>query len=175
MAFLELGPLTDYLEQEDISRLHSALGELEVDPLELDQTGESAILERNIDEGALAEILDLLDANQAASDVYLPQEFEESLHIGEIRIGSAPALLRALDELGEDLDVSEDLDEDLSDLEDSPEDFDNSFSDEEGPFSAENEFDPAEFKDRQLQNVWRVLYKGAQACIEAKTGLFVHI
>ncbi len=170
MAILELSPLGDHLEEPELTLLQSKLDELEAGPLEIDDEGESIVLSRDIEDGALAEVLDLLDANSAASDLYLPTEFEDTFEIEGLRVGSAATLLNALEELKEDIDVDEGSEDELDE-----EQFDNdNFEPDEPVFSDDSGFDQAELKNAQLQHIWKLLYGGAQQCLDKKIGLFLH-
>jgi len=98
----------------------------------------------------LTEFLDRLEAHDAACEIYLPVEFEGRIEVGEMRVGSAAALLEALEEMKDELAIDEDEDEEEEE---------------------EVEFD--DLLDAKLKHVWKLLYDGAQAAIDRHMALML--
>lgn len=154
MAILELTLLDEHLEAKDIAALEKALSEAGSSPLDIDDTAEIAVLERNLDDELLAEVLDRLDANDAACDIYVPPRFEEVFEIGGYRIGSAPwlgeVLVELRDEFGGDTEMGE-LDAELDEYEGDAD----AYTGDEIP-------DQFEIKEAQLYAIWKALYAASQ-------------
>src|SRR5687768_3031397 len=72
---------------------------------------ELAPLSETLDEDAMTEFLDRLEAHDLAADIYVPVEFEGRLQVGDYRVASAQLLVDVLEEMKDELDVEEDKEE----------------------------------------------------------------
>ncbi|MBK8482274.1 MAG: hypothetical protein IPL40_14085 [Proteobacteria bacterium] len=147
MAELRLLALDEALSDEKLARLRKALEELGV--RELPEGDDAADIEEVLSENQLTDFQDRLEAHDIACDVYLPVEFEGRFELGDRSFGSAHALLAALDELRDELDVEDSGDSDG----DEPSDL--------------------EMIDEQLGQTWRVFARVVNACIERQVPLHV--
>lgn len=185
MATLELSILAEHFDDDEIAAIAAAVEEASSHGLDVAEEGESVILERDIDDDIFVDFQDRLDANDASADVYLPVDFEEILEIGDVRFGSAHALLIVLEALKEDFFVEDDQDDDDDEVEveddvvaapdtdaDADDGFDFTDDDEAGGFFSDDE-SPIEMKDEQLKHVWRAMYKGAQSSVRKALCMFV--
>jgi hypothetical protein len=148
MAELELGPLSDRLSDDEIAELANKMEKLGAPQLPRSD-GESAILADAIDDDTLFEFNDRLDAHDLAAEIYLPIEFEGTIEVGGLRVGSAPLLVEVLEEVKDELDVDEDEDEE------------------------DDEEDEDRLMDAQLKALWKVFYDAAQVAVEKKLPLHV--
>lgn len=146
MAELRLLALGEALSEEKLARLHKKLAELGV--RDLPDGDDAADVEEVLSEGQLTDFQDRLEAHDIACDVYLPVEFEGRFEIGDRSFGSALALLAALDELRDELDV-------------------------EAEAESDGEAMDLEVIDEQLGHAWRVFARAVNACIERQVPLHV--
>jgi hypothetical protein len=170
MATVELGPLSEHFEVDQIKALGRVLSEAGAPPLSADDHADLVILDRDLDDDVLTDFFDRLDANDASADVYLPIDFEDVLEVDGLRVGSAHALVLVLDSLKEDFFVEEEDDE-----EESEEEEDEEYADDEeeaADLFAEDE-DAVELKDERLRHIWRVMHKGAKSAVRKNVCLFV--
>lgn len=152
MAEIEIGPLTDRLSDDEIAELARKMEKLGAPPLPRSEA-EPATLESDLDDDALTEFYDRLDSHEVAAEIYLPIEFEGSVEVAGMRVASASALLDALEEIRDELDVDEDEDEDLD------EDYD--------------EDEDEDYLVAQMKVVWKAFYDGAHAALDRKLPLHV--
>ena len=185
MATLELSTLSDKLDEDDLAVL---LAEYETQtdagPLDIDEVAEQAVLDNGIDDDIFVDFLDKLEANDASADVYLPTDFEEIFEVGELRVGSAHALLLVLENLREDFAAEDEEEPPEAEVEEDEEPFvaeDDetlAFEDEEDEEATEGLFgddeSPTEIKEEQLRHIWKLMYQGAKAAIRRGLCLFVH-
>lgn len=169
MASIELSPLTSQFDKNDIKALERALAESGSSPLDIDEDGDTQLLERDVDDDLLAELFDRLDINDAACDVYVPPDFEDSISVGDHTVGSAHALLLALQELGEELGASADEDTDFEEDEDYEEDGEDYEEDDDA-----DEEDTYALRDQELRRICKVLQNGAKLSIRRGVAMFVH-
>lgn len=148
MPNLKLIPLSETLSQRELQVLRRLLSEHGID--ELPDGDDAHDIDDSLGEDQLTDFMDKLDALDVACDVYLPADFDGLLEVGERTFGSASALLEALEELRDELDI----DEDESDL---------------GP---DEEVD-LEMIDEQLNYAWHVFSRAASACVARGTPLHV--
>lgn len=148
MAELRLIPLDDILNKNQRKKLLQQLAELGINNLP-DDNDDDVDLEESLNDDQLTDFMDRLDAHDLACDLYLPIEFDGTLDLGERSVGSAYALLDALEELREELDIDDDS------------------SEEE-----EEELD-MEVIEEQLRFTWRIFLRAANTCIERQVPLFV--
>jgi hypothetical protein len=147
MAEIELGPLSDRLSDDEIVELAKQMEKLGAPQLPRSD-GEPSVIADAIDDDALSEFLDRLDVHDLAAEIYLPIEFDGTVEVAGLRVASASVLLDVLEEVKDELDV--DAEEDEED-EDSDED--------------------ARLMEKQLKQLWKVFYDGAQAAVDRKLPL----
>ncbi|MBK6849165.1 MAG: hypothetical protein IPG96_17085 [Proteobacteria bacterium] len=147
MAELRLLALDEALSDEKLARLRKKLAEYGV--RDLPEGDDAADVEEVLSEHQLTDFQDRLEAHDIACDVYLPVDFEGRFDIGDRSFGSAHALLAALDELRDELDVEHE-------------------GDSEGDEKSE-----LEMIDEQLGAAWRVFARAVNACIERQVPLHV--
>ncbi|WP_428264075.1 hypothetical protein [Haliangium sp.] len=168
MAFIELGPLSTHLEDEEVGAITKALDDAEL-AVEFDDEADSRLVEGDIDEAIFADFIDRLDAQGAACDLYVPGDFEEVIEVGGYSVGSSHALMMALDELRDDLleeEEEEDDDEEYEEFDDDEDD--NRFMGSGSSESANN------IRASELRHLWKVLYKSARSCARDHVCLFVN-
>jgi len=88
MAEIELGPLSDRLDDDEMKTLRKLLDQAGARLGPGDDHTTHAIAKR-LSEDAMTEFLDRLEAHDMAADIYLPLEFDGRLHVGELRVASA--------------------------------------------------------------------------------------
>ncbi len=148
MPELRLDPLSDILRTNQQKILARELAELGIDEI---PTGEDSDvdLEEAFTEDQLADFMDRLEAHDLACDIYLPVEFDGIIEIGDLGIGSTYALIDALEEIREELDIDEDAtDEDEEELD-------------------------LDVIEEQLRHSWRTFLKAANTSIDKQIPLHV--
>lgn len=143
MAEIELGPLSDRLEDDDMRALVKGLEQQGVKLGKNDDHNTQTIAAR-LSEDAMTEFLDRLDAHDLAAEIYLPLEFDGVVQAGDFRVASTQALVDVLEELKEELAVEED-------------DYDDEEEEEEYE-------DDGTVIEAQLKNIWRLV---TDACTES--------
>lgn len=164
MADIEIAQLSDRLEDDEIAELTRALQKAGAPKLPGLEDAASVTVAANLDDDVLAEFLDHLEASDLACDVYLPIAFDGRVEAAELRIGSLSALVDALDEIREDLDIEDEDDKSAGDDEEEEE--------EEDEEEEEESYD-LDLIDKQLRQVWRYFHDGAHAAMERQMSLFV--
>ncbi len=149
MPELRLIPLDEVLSQNQLQKLGRQLEELGVDEVPLGEDSD-AEFDEVLSEELLTDFMDRLEAHELACDLYLPVEFEGRVEIGDQAVGSAHALLEALEELREELGIEEDEDED----------------------EEEEELD-LDVIEEQLRTSWRLFQKAATTCVEKQVPLHI--
>lgn len=154
MAEVEVAPLTDRLAEDEVQDLVAALEQVGAPaPPNADDTASKTIAD-GVDEDLVREFIDRLEALDVACDIYLPVEFEDVVEVGQYRVGSVQALLDALEEIKDDLEVEE---EEALEVE-----------------AEDEEEDPSyELVYKRIRHLWKVFYEGAQVAIERKLPLHV--
>lgn len=171
MASIELSTLTHHFGPDEIAALESALAEAGSSPLDIDDDAETILLERDVDDDMLADVLDRLDVNEAACDVYVPPDFEGVFEIAGTKVGSAHALILALREVAEDLGIDEDEDDEPGGDFDDDEDGDTNYDEDGGADFDEPSYD---LRDESLRRVCKLLLAGAQHCVRKGVAMFVN-
>jgi len=177
MATLELTTLSDKLDEDELSTLFEAYQVTGAGPLDIDDVAEQAVLDNGIDDDIFVDFVDKLEANDAAADVYLPSDFEDVFEAGDIRVGSAHALLLVLENLREDFSAEDEEDDDEETEEN--EDVDPFVEDDdEGFFEGEDDGNGGDesglgMKEEQLRHIWKLMSQGAKAAIRRGLCLFV--
>jgi hypothetical protein len=171
MATLELGTLSEHLENDQIKAVQRALSESGAPALSGDDHAETIVLDRDLDDDVLVDFFDRLDANDASADIYLPTDFEEVIEVDGLRVGSAHALILVLESLKEDFFVDEEEEEEE---EEAAEDYEyDEDEDEDGADAFEADDDEPEVKDDRLRRIWHVMHKGAKTSVRKNLCLFV--
>ncbi len=168
MASVELCPLSEYLEPDEIKMVRRVLKDAGVS-LEENENSESAVIERNIDDDVFVDFVDRLEANEGAADIYLPSDFEVVLEAAEHKIGSVHALLSVLESLREDFFVEEDEEEDEDEDEEEAEEDEDELDEEEDV----DDDSTTAMKDEQLRAIWKAMHRGAKLAIQRGLCLFV--
>ena len=148
MAEIEIAPLSDRLDDEQIADLVGGLEGLGAPRLPKAAEDASYTLGDAVDDDALSEFLDRLEAHDMACEIYLPVEFEGRVEVADLRVGSAASLLEVLEELKDELSIDDDEDFDEDD-----------YDDEETLFEA------------RIRHVWKLFADGAQMSIDRKLPL----
>ena len=166
MASIEVGPLTNNLDDEEIAIIEEALEDADIEFM-LDEDAESRLIESDLDEDFFAGFYDQLDANGVGCDIYIPGEFEEVVEVGDFRIGSASALLTALDDMRDEIFAGEGDDDDAGEFSD--------FNDDEDSFSRlgtgdDGSGDP---QGEYMRYLWKVMAEAARTCISEHTGMYI--
>jgi hypothetical protein len=174
MASLELTPLSEHLDDDEIEALASALAETGAGALDVDEDGDPLVIDSALDDDIFADFLDRLEANEASCDIYLPVEFEDAIEVGGQKVGSAQALMLVLESMKEDFFVEDDEDEDEGGEEDELGDFDDLDEDETAGLYDGGGDGGIELKDEELRKMWRQMYRGAKSAIARRLALFVH-
>ena len=157
MAEIEIMPLSERLSDEEIAELAAALEEAGAPRLPRESDEGSATVSDDIDDDLMTEFLDRLEAHDIACDIYLPIEFDGRVSVEDYDVGSAQALVDALDEMRDDLFT--DTDEDEEDEDD--DDLDMVEEDEE------------EILQAKLRGLWKLMHAGAVAALERHLPLHV--
>lgn len=155
MAEIQLMVLSERMSDDEIKELLEGLEQLGAPKLTALQSDESITVAENLDDDAVEEFLERLEANDLACDIYLPMEFEGTVTVGDLVVGSAPILLEGLEELKDELTSAEDEDD---------EDYDEDEEDE-----------VAELTAKQLNHLWRLFNEGAQAAVDKNLPLHVQV
>jgi hypothetical protein len=165
MAEIELAPLSQRLDDDEIKLLGKRLKDLGVTGFERGggDDGLGHTIAARISEEALTEFLDRLDAHDLGAEIYLPLEFDGRVTVGDYRIASAQALADVLEEMKEELGVDE---------EDEYEDEDEEEEDEEE--EAEEEEDGTVI-EAQLRNIWQLVSDGVAECIDKSLPLHLQV
>lgn len=158
MADIEVGTLSDRLDDDEVAlvleRLSEHLGE-PLDALPVGDDGAGGKVASGIDEVVLAEFMDRLELSDLGCEYYVPVEFEGKLDCADYCVGSVFTLVEVLEEMMDELDI-EDVDEDLDDVLD------------EDDFASD-----LELLQAQLRLLWRTFYDAAGEAIDTELCLFV--
>jgi hypothetical protein len=161
MATVELGSLSQHLEDDEVSAILKALkrNDVEFSPNDAD----TVVVAKNLDDDVVADFLDRLDAHEASADMYLPVEFDGVVKAGNFRVGSAHALVTILEEMKEEL---------LADDDDEEED-DDDYEEEDDDDDDDDASRAIRLKDDQLRALWKLLFKAASDAAAGNAVLFV--
>jgi hypothetical protein len=150
MAEIDIGPLTDRFTDDEIAELAAQLEKVGAPQLPRGDESHPSPMGDGIDDNALSEFMDRLEGHDAAADIYLPVEFDGTLEVAELRVGSLPLLLEVLDELKDELDDEEEEAED-----------------------EESYDDDQKILAQQLRQAWKLFFKGATTALERHLPLHV--
>ena len=168
MATVELGSLSQHLDDDEVLTIRKALRKHDVTIEDGDH--DTVIVARDLDPDVVADFLDRLDAHDVSADIYLPAEFDGVVKAGKYKVGSAPALVHVLEEMKEELLAEDDEEEEADVDEDDDDDADLDEDDEEDEYEATGSL---KFKDDQLRGLWKVLFKAASEAADNGSVLFV--
>jgi hypothetical protein len=157
---LQLAPLSERLDDAEITELKAKLKEHGGGRLPKDDDSDIRILAEGLDDDLVRTFLDHLDDHDMACQIYLPVEFEGTFEVGELRVGSAQQLIDTLEELKDEFEVEDDEDEEEEDDEE---------EDEEGEEDAA-EFDLVRGWSKQL---WKLFFKGAKESVDRRLALHI--
>ncbi len=156
MSAIELGPLTDRLDEDEIKTLGRLLeqvgGKLPATDEHTTQT-----FAKRLNEEAMTEFLDRLDAHDVAADIYLPIEFDGPLTVGDYKVVSAFALQETLEEMKEELAIEDD-------------DYEDEDEDEDG-----EEMDEGSVIEAQMRNIWQLVTDACSESIEKNFPLHLRV
>jgi UDP-N-acetylglucosamine enolpyruvyl transferase len=158
MSEIELGPVSDRLEEEEIKTLHRLLDQAGAKYSAQEEHQTTQTIAARLSEDAMTEFLDRLEAHDMAADIYLPAEFEGRLSVGDWRVASAQALIDVLEEMKEELAVEEDEYEDDEEEEDDDEEA------EEGTVI-----------EAQLRNIWKLVNDACSESLDKNVPLHLRI
>jgi len=151
MAEIELAPLSHRLDDDEVKLLAKRLKDLGVAEFDRGEDHSNHTIAARLSEEALTEFLDRLDAHDLGADIYLPVEFDGRVTVGEYRVASSYSLQDVLEEMKEELGVSEDEDYDDEEEEDEDE---------------EEEEDEGTVIEAQLRHIWQLVSDGAEESID---------
>ena len=162
MAKIELGPLSQFLDDGEIRDLMKALKKVGIADLpKSDEAGGKVGDE--LDDDVWTDFLDRLEAEDVGADLYLPVEFDGVIEVAGLKVASSPVLIDILDDIKDDLDVDPEEDED--------EDYDD--DDEAEEEEEEDDDEDLRLKEKLMKQVWKSLYTGAKSAIDRELPLFV--
>ena len=162
MAKIELGPLSQFLDDSEIKDLLKALKKVGVNDLPKSEEAGGKVGDE-LDDDVWTDFLDRLEAEDVGADLYLPVEFDGVLEVSGLKVASSHVLIDVLDDIKDDLDVDPEADED-----DEVEDDDEVEEEEE-----EDDDEDMRLKERLMKQVWRSLYAGAKSAVDRDLPLFV--
>jgi hypothetical protein len=145
MSAIELAPLSDRLDEEEIKSLGKLLAQAGAKLPAMEEHTTQTFAKR-LSEEAMTEFIDRLDAHDIAAEIYLPVEFEGPLSVGDLRVASAYALQETLEEMKEELAIED-------------EDFEEDDEDEDS-----EELDEGSVIEAQMRNIWQLV---TDACVES--------
>jgi hypothetical protein len=161
MSEIELAPLSETLDDDELKTLHklveqagARLGGNE------DQTRHK--IATRLDEDAMTEFLDRLEAHDMAADIYVPVEFEGRLTVGDYRVASAQLLVDVLEEMKDELDVEESKEE---------------YEDEEAEEEEEEEEEEEDTTviEAQLRHIWQLVSDACNESVEKNVPLHLRV
>lgn len=160
MSAIELGPLSDRLDEDELKTLEKLLEQAGAKYAPKDE-GTTHMIAKRLNEDAMTEFLDRLEAHEVAAEIYVPVEFEGRVVVGDFRVASAQALSDALEELKDELDVEE-------------EEFEEDVEEEEGEEEEEEEEEGAVI-EAQLRNLWQLVSDGCSEALEKNMPLHLRV
>jgi hypothetical protein len=155
MADIEIAPLSDRLSDDEIAELAKQMEKVGAGQLPRSDESHAGPVVEGLDDDAVDELLDRLEAHDLAAEIYLPVEFEGTVEVGNVRVASAPLLLEILDEVKDELLEDEDEEEEEDDEDEEEGDAPNLAAD--------------------LRQAWKGFFDGASASVERKLPLLIRI
>ena len=163
MAKIELGPLSQFLDDGEIKDLLKALQKVGVNELPKSEEAGGKVGDE-LDDDVWTDVLDRLEAEDVGADLDLPVEFDGVVEVAGLKVASAQVLVDILDDIKDDLDV----DPEESEEDDADEDEEEHEEEEE-----EEDDEDLRLKERLMKQVWRSLYAGAKSALDRELPLFV--
>jgi hypothetical protein len=160
MSEIEVAPLSETLDEDELKTLNKLLEQAGA----RFSGGEEQIRHKiatRLDEDAMTEFLDRLEAHDLAADIYVPVEFEGRLHVGDYRVASAQVLVDVLEEMKDELDVEEEKEE-----------YEDEESEEE---EDEEEEEETTVIEAQLKHIWKLVSDGCSEAIEKSVPLHLRV
>lgn len=170
MADIEVGSLSDRLTDEEIGEVTRALQKAGAPKLPKADESLAYTVAKGLDDHAVTEFLDRLEASDIGCDIYVPVEFDGTVKAADVRVGSLHALLDVLEELKEDLEVDEEEEEEAAGDDDEEYEDDEDGEEEE---EEEESYGALTMADKRLKRVWKLFYEGARAAIDRHLPMFV--
>jgi UDP-N-acetylglucosamine enolpyruvyl transferase len=158
MSEIELGPVSERLEDEEIRTLHRLLDQHGAKYSAQEEHQTTQVIAARLSEDAMTEFLDRLEAHDMAADIYLPAEFEGRLTIGDWRVASAQSLIDVLEEMKEELAVEED-----------------EYDDDDEEEEEDEEEDEGTVIEAQLRNIWRLVNDACAESLDKNVPLHLRI
>ena len=159
MSEIELGPVSDRLEEEDLKTLARLLDQAGAKYAVNDENHTTQVIASRLSEDAMTEFLDRLEAHDIAADIFLPVELEGRLNVGELRVAGAQALADILEEMKEELAVEEDGD----------------YDDDEEEEEEDEEEEEGTVIEAQLRNIWRLVNDAVGEAIDKGVPLHLRV
>lgn len=156
MSAIELAPLSERLDDDELKTLSKLLEQAGAKLPSYDDHP-SQIIAKRLNEDAMTEFLDRLDAHDMAADIYLPLEFDGRLTVGDYRVASAQVLVDVLEELKDELDVEDEKDEDEEEDED------------------DDEPEDGMVIEAQLKNIWQLVSDGCSEALDKNVPLHLRV
>ncbi|MBN2574742.1 MAG: hypothetical protein JXP73_09270 [Deltaproteobacteria bacterium] len=156
MSAIELAPLSDRLDEDEVKSLRKLLEQVGAKLPHMEEHTTQTFAKR-LSEEAMTEFIDRLDAHDVAADIYLPLEFDGPLTVGDFRVASAYALQETLEEMKEELAIEDD-DYDEDDEEDD-----------------EEEMDEGSVIEAQMRNIWQLVTDACGESIEKNFPLHLRV
>jgi UDP-N-acetylglucosamine enolpyruvyl transferase len=157
MSEIELAPLSETLDEDELKTLQKLLEQAGARYASAEETRHK--IATRLDEDAMTEFLDRLEAHDLAADIYVPVEFEGRLHVGDYRVASAQQLVDVLEEMKDELAVDEDKEEDEE-------------AEEE---EEEEEEDDTTVIEAQLRHIWQLVSDGCSESVEKNIPLHLRV
>ncbi|MCG5052381.1 MAG: hypothetical protein KA712_05435 [Myxococcales bacterium] len=159
MAEIELAPLSDRLDDEELKTLGRLLSQAG-GKYDIEADHPSQTIAARLSEDAVTEFLDRLEAHDVAAEIFIPSDFEGTITVGDYRVASSQALAAALEELRDELDVEEDDDED---------------EEEDEEEEDEDELADDSLIASQLKHIWRLMNDACEESMDRLIPIHVHI
>jgi len=157
MSAIELGPLSDRLDEEEIKSLGRMLEQAGA-KLPAMEDHITQTFAKRLSEEAMTEFIDRLDAHDIAAEIYLPVEFEGPLTVGDLRVASAYSLQETLEEMKEELAIEDD-----------------DFEDDEDEDEENEELDEGSVIEAQMRNIWQLVTDACSESIEKSFPLHLRV
>jgi hypothetical protein len=173
MAAIEVRPLTDRLDDDEVADLTKALKKAHAPALPKGDDEAGATVADGIDGDLLAEFRDRLDAEDVACDIYLPVEWDGQVKVHGLTVGSVSALTEVLEELKDEMDAQDEADEeeDDEDYEDEDEEAEDDAVEEDD--DDDDDYHSVAAMDRKLREVWKAYWKAAEQALKRNLPLYI--
>ncbi len=162
MSEIELAPLSHRLDEDEIKTLLALLEQNGAARMPRSDESAAHTIAARLNEHAMTEFLDRLDAHDLGAEIYLPVEFDGRITVGDFRVASAQALTDVLEEMKDELNV---------DAEGDDEDEDNEDEDEE----ESDDEDEGTVIEAQLRHIWQLVSDAAVESLEKNLPLHLQV